>query len=155
MRKSTIAVILLCLAWAATAQDVRLIKFDRLQTELERESDKLRVYNFWATWCGPCIKEMPYFEAASARGDVEVIFISVDFPNQHEKVKKLIAKKEIKSPVFHLDEKNAGEFIEKISENWSGAIPATLFVDTYGDQYFYEKEFSSELLNETIKKHLN
>lgn len=154
MHKIVIASILVCLGLTVSAQDVKLIKFDKLQSELSAESDKLRIYNFWATWCGPCIKEMPHFEEASSQEGLEIIFVSVDFPNQHDRVKKLVAKKGIQSPVYHLDEKKAGDFIARISENWTGAIPATLFVDKYGEQYFYEKEFSKDELTIAIKKHL-
>lgn len=137
------------------AQDNRyqVIKFDELQKELASSSDHIRVYNFWATWCRPCIKELPYFEALNQKlSDVEVILISFDFKDQHEKVGDFIEKKNIQSQVKILDETNFNEFIEKIDESWSGAIPATLMIDSNDQHYFFEQAFEEAELFETIIK---
>lgn len=144
--------ILLCPILAFS--QIELIKYDQLEKEI-KDPDKLTLVNFWATWCGPCIKELPYFEEASRRDDIHVILVSLDFPNKLDKVKKFTEKKNLKAKVYLLDETDYDSYMPRVSENWSGAIPATLIVDLYGDRYFYEQAFSKEDLNQTIDKHLN
>ena len=144
--------ILLCPILAFS--QIELIKYDQLEKEI-KDPDKLTLVNFWATWCGPCIKELPYFEEASRRDDIHVILVSLDFPNKLDKVKKFTEKKNLKAKVYVLDETDYDSYMPRVSENWSGAIPATLIVDLYGDRYFYEQAFSKEDLNQTIDKHLN
>lgn len=115
----------------------------------------LTVFNFWATWCGPCVKEMPHFEKYANDKNVEVVLVSMDFIQDLEKVEKFVEKKGLKNKVLLLNETDYGSFMSKVSEDWSGAIPATLFVDEWGKTYFHEKEFSKKELDNTIKKYLN
>lgn len=152
--KAFFIAIILCIGLSsqAAAQDVKAIKLPELDKLISESSDELRIINFWASWCGPCIKEMPHFDKLHTKNKAEVYFISLDFPRQLEKVAKLVAKKEIKAPTYLLDEKDADQYIQKIDNNWSGAIPATLFITPSGKRYFYESAFTEEELNATIEK---
>ncbi len=98
---------------------------------LEKKDDKTYVINFWATWCAPCVKELPYFEKLKteyADKNVEVLLVSLDFPKQVEKkLIPFINKKKLKSEVVLLDDINEDVWIKAIDETWSGALPATLF----------------------------
>jgi thiol-disulfide isomerase/thioredoxin len=122
------------LAWStANAQEASVIKLDKLQQIMNGKEDKVLVLNFWATWCGPCVAELPLFETlnASGRRDVEVALVSLDLeldPNP-EKVYRFIRKKKIQSPVYLLDEKDANTWIDKIEEQWSGSLPATIVIN--------------------------
>lgn len=133
---------------------VELIEYKQLEQKI-KNPNKLTLVNFWATWCGPCIKELPYFQEASQRDDVNILLVSLDFPNQLDKVQKFVVKKNLSGNLYLLNETDYDSYMQKVSENWSGAIPATLVIDTYGDRYFYESSFSKESLNQTIEKHLN
>lgn len=151
--KVSLAIVLLVVCQSAFGQQkVELIKLDELQRIVEESSEELKVINFWASWCGPCVKEMPYFDAANARDDVSVYFVSLDFPQDLAKAEKLVNKKGIKSTTFLLDEKNYDEYITSIDSDWSGAIPATLFIDENGNKSFYEKSFEEKELNAVIDK---
>lgn len=124
---------------------------DALDKIIDTPSDQVKVINFWASWCGPCIKEMPYFDALSEDNKANVIFVSLDFPQDIAKAERMIAKKEISSPSYLLDEKDYDAYIPKIDDSWSGAIPATLFITPKGKKYFYEHAFEQNELEEVVQ----
>jgi len=133
-------------------EKMKIISFEEFEAMVEQPSDKIRIYNFWATWCAPCIKEMPHFQSISEEKDYELFFISLDDGRKPERVENFITKRNITAPVFLLDDIDYNRWIGKVDENWSGAIPATLFVDSAGNRYFHEGEMSEdELRNFTTK----
>jgi thiol-disulfide isomerase/thioredoxin len=110
--------------------DLEVDDFNGLQKYLNTTSDKTYVVNFWATWCSPCIKELPFFEELNknySSKNVEVILVSLDFPNKYEtSLKPFIKEKNLQSKVVALNDTDSNTWIPKVSEDWSGAIPATL-----------------------------
>ncbi len=140
----------------ATSQQVEVIKFADLAKKMVNTNSSLTIFNFWATWCGPCVKELPYFDALSSKNtDLKVYLVSLDFKNTLNRVEKLVAKKSIQSEVLFLDETDPDTYMGKVSPNWSGAIPATLFINKSGETFFYEKAFTKEELEKIVKKYLN
>ena len=131
-----------------------MIRFDDLQKKMLNTEAPLTVFNFWATWCGPCIKELPHFEEIGDQG-VKVYLVSVDFVSDLKKVQTFTKKRKLRSDVLFLDEKDPDSYMRKISDDWSGAIPATLFVTGSGKTFFHEKAFTREELQETVKKYMN
>ncbi|MFK7953669.1 MAG: TlpA family protein disulfide reductase [Ekhidna sp.] len=154
--KKTLFALLLSVTIQLSAQDVEVVKFNELQRKILYTDAPLTIFNFWATWCGPCIKELPHFdELSESNEDVKVFLVSLDFPDQLEKVKNFVTKKSLSSEVLFLNEKDPDDYMPKVSEQWTGAIPATLFVTDLGKTYFHEKEFSKEELEQTVDKYLN
>ncbi len=138
----------------AFCQAKDLIRIDQLQSEIQSEKDRIQVVNFWATWCAPCLKELPLFEKLNAeRSDVRVRLVSLDLdldPNP-EKVRNFVVRKKIKSEVIILDEKNPNEWIDKIDKSWTGALPATLVINNKtGKRKFVEKELHPGELEKLI-----
>lgn len=151
-----IVILFTALNGTSLAQEVQVIKFSELQSKMLYTEAPLTVFNFWATWCAPCIKELPYFDELSASNKkVKVYLVSLDFSNQLERVKGFVTKKSIQSEVLFLDEKDPDTYMPKVSEKWSGAIPATLFVTDLGKTYFHEKAFTKEELEKTVNNYLN
>lgn len=143
---------------SAAAQDVKVVKFDELQQLRQSPGDTLYVVNFWATWCKPCIKELPYFEAASAAykdQPVKVVLVSMDAAEDLEKrVKPFVQKRDLKANLLLLDEADGNTWIDKLEPKWSGAIPATfLFNNKRGHYEFVEREMTQEELQELIEKY--
>jgi len=156
--RMSIIILLISINAAALAQDVEVVKFDKVQKVMQEKNNKLRIYNFWATWCKPCIIEMPYFEEiAEAHADkIELNFMSVDYADQVDsKVKPFLKKKNIKSRVMIIDDLDYNSWIDKVDPRWSGAIPATVFITPEGKKLFYEKEFKKEELQKLIDSLLN
>lgn len=144
---------IICFQVFSQESSYQVIKFPELEKELQARTKNIRVYNFWATWCRPCIQELPYFEALNSEySDVDVILVSFDFPDQHDRVGAFIQKHGIESVVKILDETDFNAFIDKINAKWSGAIPATLIIDSEDQHHFYEKAFEKDELFETIDK---
>jgi len=141
------------------AQQIEVIRFQDLEQLINQKKESYSVFNFWATWCQPCVAELPYFETLGDRykDQITVYLISFDFVEDLDtKVKNFVAKRKLKSELKLLNETDYNSFIDKVSEEWSGAIPATLFVDNRtGKKRFYEGEFKENELEETLKEFMN
>ena len=119
-----------------------MIDEDGIKDLLKNNSDKLRLINVWATWCGPCVTEFPDFITINRmyRGrDFEFISISADDPANKEKVLKFLKSKEAsnKNYLFSIDDKY--KLIEAIDPKWQGALPYTILVEP-GGKIVYGKQ---------------
>jgi len=134
---------------------IEIVDFDGLYSKIDLSVDKTYVINFWATWCAPCVKELPYFEEVNKQSkynNTEVILVSLDFPSQIEsKLKPYLKKNKIKSKVILLDDSKINTWVPKVSEQWDGGIPATLIVNS-SNYNFYPKPFEKEELSTEINK---
>ncbi|NAS11796.1 TlpA family protein disulfide reductase [Poritiphilus flavus] len=132
--------------------------YQGLEPLLNRDDGKTYIINFWATWCAPCIKELPYFEQVrkeQLQNDVEVILVSLDMPSMWQShLIPFIERKKLESEVVILDDPKQNDWIPKIDIDWSGAIPATLIYNNK-KRKFYEQPFTYETLNEQLDTFLN
>ena len=139
------------------AQNIEVIKIHQLEDLLIEENQQLRIINFWATFCAPCIKEMPQFEEAkdsySTKG-VDIYLVSLDFVEDIEKVKKFISNKDLKNKILLLDEIDYNSWIDKVDKRWSGAIPTTLFIKN-NEQKIVQRELRDGELKEIIETYMN
>jgi thiol-disulfide isomerase/thioredoxin len=131
--------------------------FEKLSSYLNRNNDTLYVYNFWATWCEPCVAELPCFESINEKyknKPVKVILISLDFPKKVESnLLPFLSKNNIQAEVYFLNDPDANAWIEKVNQSWSGAIPATLFKKN-NTSLFFEESFFEPKLEEIIDNFL-
>ena len=149
-----------CLAIPVCGQEIRVIKYPELLKIIDEKGTGVKVINFWATWCKPCIEELGYFEDLNRQNSGEnltVLLVSLDFVEDVEtKVKRFVSRRELRSQVLLLDETDYNLFIDKVSPEWSGAIPATLIVDSAsGKKTFYEKQFKEGELQRALRTFTN
>ncbi len=141
-----------------TKDSIEVVDFDSFYSKIDLSSDVTYVVNFWATWCSPCVKELPYFESVNreySEKNVKVILVSLDFPSQIEsKLMPYLKKNKIKSNVILLDDSKMNKWVPRVSEKWDGGIPATLIVNS-SNYNFYPNPFEKEELVSEIQKVIN
>ena len=140
-------------------QDIVIHDFDSFEPYLNQQNDTIYVVNFWATWCIPCVKELPDFERINREYKSEkfrMLLVSLDFKSQVKKsVIPFIKERNIESEVVLLSDPNSNEWINKVNTDWTGSIPATII---YNKDFYYFHEGSmtynelKKLISKNIKK---
>jgi len=160
LRKIFLIVILLTLSLVkSNAQDLPKWKITELEDYIAKSETPL-VISFWATYCLPCIKEIPIFEKVikenEAKG-VKMLLVSLDFKESYpEKIISFATKRNFKSSIVWLDETDADYFCPRVDSSWSGVMPATLFVNNKKSvRSFIEEEMPKEKFESELKKIFN
>ncbi len=154
--------LLLCCCWQPAllpAQDIPAVKATDIVRLTERATDSVYVINFWATWCRPCIAEMPHLISIwkkYRRHKVELLLVSLDEASGWpEKIRAMARKRHIDAPLAWLNETDADYFCNLIDRRWSGAIPATfIFRPATGYRAFYETDFTEATFETELRKAL-
>lgn len=145
----------LFVALGLSSQNVGVYKIGNLLKRIHNGSDTVYVVNFWATWCKPCVAELPEFEQFNAEqknSKVKVLLVSMDFSEDLDtKVKPFLAKHNYTCETLLLDETNGNSFINQVSKDWSGAIPATLITTKNNRSVFLEKKLTKAMLAEAVE----
>jgi thiol-disulfide isomerase/thioredoxin len=146
----------LLLASTAFSQRIKKVKVTEVE-EYVKNSDHPIVLNCWATWCAPCIEEIPYFmETVKKYSDqkVELLLVSLDFATSYpNKIQELIKKKKFDGTFFWLNETNADYFCPKIDPKWDGTLPSTLFVNPKtGYRRFFGRPMTDRQVELEVKK---
>lgn len=132
---------------AAQAQSIQLLNASQaaLLAHAKPDSGKTIVINLWATWCGPCVREMPYFIQAdtSLKGEnFEFNFISFDPKDHQSKVEKIIAKNVIPGKHFLITDYDMASLLNMVHPKWEGGIPFTLVL-THNSIRYHEGAFEN------------
>lgn len=140
------------------SQDIKVYQsYDEFGHLLENKNDTTYVINFWATWCKPCVKEIPDFLEINKKfkqQKFKMILVSLDFETQlNTKVKPYIKKNNVDAEVVLLTDPKQHNWIDKVNTDWSGSIPMTII---YNKNFYLFKEgsLSFEELNEIITKNI-
>jgi len=137
-----------------------VIKFEDFQKLINRNDDVLYVVNFWATWCSPCVQELPEFMEVnrqfSMNKNFKMILISLDNVRELESgLYPFLKEKNIKPDVYLLNDiKRMNYWIPLVDKEWTGSIPATTFYKNGKKIFFAEKQLDQKALILTINKYL-
>lgn len=129
--------------------------FDAFEPVLRLTDGKIHVVNFWATWCKPCVAELPHFEQLHKKykdKNVEVLLVSLDNAKKLEQsVVPFLHKGQYTAKVVLLDDADFNAWIDKVNKGWSGAIPAT-YIYKDGKSAFFEHDFTYEALEAEVQR---
>jgi thiol-disulfide isomerase/thioredoxin len=141
-----------------SAQQIKSIKIAELEKTIQESKTPL-IVNFWATFCVPCIKEIPYFQEMARKyksQGVSLLLVSLDLRASYpDKISSMARRLKFTAPIVWLNETNADYFCPIIDSSWSGGLPSSLFVNnTTGYYKFFEDEFAKEKLDKQIQEML-
>ncbi len=128
------------------------MKIDELDAFIQ-STTKPAIINFWATWCAPCVEEMPWFnKIVNQNKNVELVFVSLDNNSAYpDKIQSFVKAKKISATLIWLNETNADIFCPIIDEDWAGSIPATLFINNSRN---YRRFIEAQLSPTELRKQL-
>lgn len=143
--------------WAKEPVQLEAIDENGIKELLQNKSDKLRLINVWATWCGPCVTEFPDFITIYRmyrKRDFEFISISADNPDKKDKVLQFLKSQQASNTNYIFSEDDKYKMIEAIDPKWQGALPYTILVEP-GGKIVYAKQgtINPRLMKKTIVEH--
>jgi thiol-disulfide isomerase/thioredoxin len=155
MKRSLLVISMFLLALDGLTQAVKKAQISEIE-DIIKESDHPVIISFWATWCAPCVKEIPYFQETVKKytdQQVELILVSLDFKESFPAaINSFIKKRNFDATFFWLNETNADQFCPKIDPKWDGGIPATLFVNNKtGYRKFYDRQLTPLQVEAEVK----
>ncbi len=137
---------------------IETLNYEQLKPILHKKDNKTYVINFWATWCIPCVKELPAFEKVNKEykdKNVEVILVSLDLASKKDNsIIPFLKNKNIESSVLIFNDSNEQFWIDDIATEWTGSIPATIIYNK-SKRKFYERSFDFKELENELKTFLN
>lgn len=153
--KRILPIILILISATVFSQSVKRIKITDLEKTI-RESKTPLIVNFWATYCVPCLDEIPYFQEMvqqyKSKG-LSLLLVSLDLKEAYPgRIDTIARKLKMKPPINWLDETNADYFCPKVDSSWSGGLPSSLFINNAtGYRKFFEDRLSREKLEKEIQ----
>jgi peroxiredoxin len=129
-------------SWAKEEVSIESIDDEGLKQLLKNDTKKLRLINVWATWCGPCVAEIPDFlniNRMYRHRDFEFVTISADKPDKKDKALATLKRLQASSKNYIYNSDDIYKLIELIDPKWQGALPYTLLVEPNG-KIVYQKQ---------------
>lgn len=141
---------------APQAQTIAKLKMTDVVQRMNQPNDTTYIVNFWATFCKPCVAEIPSFIQLAEKyktQKVKLVLVSLDLPSYYPKrIAAFVAAKKWNASVAWLNETNADYFCPMVDSAWSGAIPATVVVNAKrGYKKFWEGEVKEEALKSVLE----
>lgn len=141
-------------------KELEVVNYEQLSQYIKQKDDVLYVVNFWATWCQPCVEELPEFmeinNEFAQHKNFEMVLVSLDNArNVESHVKPFLTENNIPVKCFVLDDiKKMNEWIPATNPTWTGAIPATVFYKNKESKFFIEGQLSKEKLKQEILQNI-
>ncbi|MCY4418370.1 MAG: TlpA disulfide reductase family protein [Cytophagales bacterium] len=148
---------------------VPVLRFQELKENIQENKSSVQVINFWATWCAPCVREIPYFQAVHEKyqnQSVRFLLVSLDSSKKLARVERFVKKKKLSMEIVLLNETDFDTILPQIHPNMEGAIPATLFLcgkktkgsfihDSFSQKKLFQRDLSQKELEKEVKACLN
>lgn len=166
MKNTLLIVLLVVLVGACTKEapkeppKLEEANYEQLQRVFKKDDNVLYLVNFWATWCKPCVQELPEFIEVNNtlinNKKFKMVLVSLDRSDQlNAGVKAMVQSKNITADVYLLnDPTRMDEWINATNPEWSGAIPATALYKNKKQVYFHEGQLSKPELEQIIREHI-
>lgn len=156
MKRMSILFLFSIISIVGKSQQIPTWKITDVEKRIANSKDEILVFNFWATFCKPCVAEIPFFIKVSNKyksNNVKLILVSLDLPNYYpNKIATFAKKHQFTADIVWLNETDADYFCPKIDLKWSGSIPATLMVNTKtGQRKFFEEEIEEADFEKALK----
>ncbi len=153
MKKIFLVVAIIASSHLVNAQEIKKVKAADIVKMMDTTNHPI-VINLWATWCGPCVNELKYFEKVVDKfkdNNVELVLISLDYPEDYTKVAPFVNKKGYKATVYWLDEQETSVIQTLVDRSFEGAIPFSIFSNKATK---YRAAHSAQLTESGLKKEI-
>jgi peroxiredoxin len=120
---------------AAEPVAVEMVDVEGLKVLRKNGSGKLRLVNFWATWCGPCITEFPDLITINRmyrHRDFEFVTVAANFPDEKKEVLAFLQKQQASSKNLLFGGTEKYKLMEAFDPDWNAALPFTVLIDPMG-----------------------
>ncbi len=157
MKKILIAAVFFAFVFTGNGQIIAKWKITDVEKQMTAKNGDVLVINFWATFCKPCVAEIPSFIKIVDKyksSHVKLLLVSLDLPSYYPaKIASFAKKQRFNTNIVWLQETNADYFCPKIDKTWSGSIPATLIINTRsGYRKFFEGEMTAVEFETMLKE---
>jgi thiol-disulfide isomerase/thioredoxin len=128
--------------WAELPVTIDEIDADGIRELIRNNTGKVRLINIWASWCGPCVSEMPDLVIIDRmyRGrPFELVTISADKMDRKPEALRILKEKQASNRNYIFSKDNVYELIEAVDPEWQGALPYTMLIEP-GGKILYRKQ---------------
>lgn len=128
--------------WAGEPVTLEAVDAGFISELVANRSDKVRMITVWASWCGPCLMEMPDMvitDRMYRHRPFELITISADKPEKISEVLRILTENQASNKNYIFNKDAVFELIEAVDKEWRGALPYTMIIEP-GGKVIYRKQ---------------